>query len=441
MRLLTSLMLAAVHTASAAKVRRMSPDAAYKAVRTQTHERHFILLSDSDFSNAEGQQHRASFDVAARAWDSDNITFVHTIYDSTTAMSQQAGATKPPAYILVTREWFPRHVTHTDPMSSDEIVHFLHFQLRFRAGTLHQSPKYFSASSMAAYAAARPLGSIVLGLCETQAQEQEIAFAARRAAVPLFLRLGNASVARSLGAPFPAVLVVHGHKDESISEVAWPHFKPHYDHGEYFWHGLEIFLTERAVPTLVPISSGDGRFRRSLRASRYALTVYLVHNQRGRWQAAQLEPEQARTVSSESSAAMEAVRAVAPSFLGVVSFVSIDWFDEGGREMLQATLDELSSAASTSETRMNEGSLPCLLAIKGRFGRHSSERRPWARWEKLQLRRKHRGTVDATGQLNPTEMAAMVRAFVDKSLTEAAVLATPPPDVSMWRGSDEKKEL
>ena len=443
MRLLTSLMLAAVHTASAAKVRRMSPDAAYKAVRKQTHERLFILLSDSDFSNAEGQQHRASFDVAARAWDSDNITFVHTIYDSTTAMSQQAGATKPPAYILVVREWFPRHVTHTDPMSSDEILHFLHFQLSFRAGTLHQSAKYFSASSMAAYAAVRPLGSIVLGLCETQAQEQEIAFAARRAAVPLFLRLGNASVARSLGAPFPAVLVVHGHKDESISEVAWPHFKPHYDHGEYFWHGLEIFLTERAVPTLVPISSGDGRFRRSLRASRYALTVYLVHNQRGRWQAAQLEPEQARAVSSESSAAMEAVRAVAPSFLGVVSFVSIDWFDEGGREMLQATLGALSSSASTSEARqrMDEGTLPCLLAIKGRFGRHASERRPWARWEKLQLRRKHRGTVDATGQLNPTEMAAMVRAFVDKSLTEAAVLATPPPDVSMWRGSDEKKEL
>ena len=57
------------------------------------------------------------------------------------------------------------------------------------------------------------------------------------------------------------------------------------------------------------------------------------------------------------------------------------------------------------------------------------------------MRRKHRGTVDATGQLNPTEMAAMVRAFVDKSLTEAAVLATPPPDVSMWQGSDEKKEL
>lgn len=217
--------------------------------------------------------------------------------------------------------------------------------------------------------------------------------------------------------------------------MAWPHFKPHYDHGEYFWHGLENFLTERAVPTLVPMSSGDGRFRRSLRASRYQLTVYLFHNQRGRWQAAQLEPEQARAVSSESSAAMEAVRAVAPSFLGVVSFVSIDWFDEGAREMLQATLDALSSSASTSEARMDEGSLPCLLAIKGRFGRHASERRPWARWEKLQLRRKHRGRVD------PAEMAAVVRAFVDKSLTEAAVLATPPPDVKIWRGPDEKKEL
>jgi hypothetical protein len=78
MRLLTRMMFAAVHTASAAKARRMSPDAAYKAVTKQTHERLFILLSDSDFSNAEGQQHRASFDVAARAWDSDNITFVHT---------------------------------------------------------------------------------------------------------------------------------------------------------------------------------------------------------------------------------------------------------------------------------------------------------------------------------------------------------------------------
>jgi hypothetical protein len=132
---------------------------------------------------------------------------------------------------------------------------------------------------------------------------------------------------------------------------------------------------------------------------------------------------------------MEAVRAVAPSFLGVVSFVSIDWFDEGAREMLQATLDALSSSASTSEARMDEGSLPCLLAIKGRFGRHASERRPWARWEKLQLRRKHRGMVD------PAEMAAVVRAFVDKSLTEAAVLATPPPDVKIWRGPDEKKEL
>jgi hypothetical protein len=38
-------------------------------------------------------------------------------------------------------------------------------------------------------------------------------------------------------------------------------------------------------------------------------------------------------------------------------------------------------------------------------------------------------------------MAAVVRAFVDKSLTEAAVLATPPPDVKIWRGPDEKKEL
>jgi hypothetical protein len=38
----------------------MSPDAAYKAVTKQTHERLFILLSDSDFSNAEGQQHPAT---------------------------------------------------------------------------------------------------------------------------------------------------------------------------------------------------------------------------------------------------------------------------------------------------------------------------------------------------------------------------------------------
>ena len=118
-------------------------------------------------------------------WKSNNVTFVQTIYDPATTLTQQAGATRAPTYNLVLREWFPRHVTYGDKMSSEEIVRYLHFQLGFRASTLHRHSTYFSVRTLRAYAAARPLGSVVLGLCEDEAQEQEIAFAARRAAVPL----------------------------------------------------------------------------------------------------------------------------------------------------------------------------------------------------------------------------------------------------------------
>ena len=358
----------------------------------------------------------------------DNVTFVRTVYDTRSRIVRELSAQqdKLPVCALVLRE-LSEPIPLSDELSATTIIDFLRLQVNgFRVSTLHKSPKRFTPDALAEYAAARPHGSIVLALCQSVKQEQEVTLAARRANVHLYLRAANETVAQTLGAPFPSVLVVHGRSSATVSPLArWPLFKPTHDHGVVYWVGLDVFFTERALPPLMPLGASDGRFRASLKRARAQMTVYLVHNQRGRWAAAEPpDPEAIRTVSRESTRAMAAVRHAAPHFAGVVSFIALDWFDNPFPEMARELLP-----ASGSQT-LSDARLPVLFAVRGRFGRHGNEKGagkqarhggteavPWA--SKLM-----RGA-----QLSDSDA---VRTFVSKAVADAGVLATPPPDHATW---------
>ena len=346
-----------------------------------------------------------------------NVTFAQTAFYAHSKLVGEIGAMpdKLPAYALLMRG-LPRAVPHTGAWTAAGISNFLSYQLHdFRASSLHRSSTTFTASKLANYARQRPFKSVVFAFVTTSRQESEVAHAARSAGVRLYVRFVNESVAEAVGAPCPSVVVVHGGADPN-TETAWPVFKPHYDHGSYFWTGLEIFLTERAMPPLVPLGDSEAHFGAALRKARYQITIYLCHNQRGRWASLRLDEDAARAVSSASSRAMETFAAVAPAFEGVAAFIGLDWFDNPP-DLIQF----VAGAGATEE------SLPFAVAVPSRLGQHDDQ---------------PRGHMLRGSALQQEEA---VRRFVDDAIAKQGLLGRPPPDYQSWRplaaGVEAKEEL
>ena len=118
------------------------------------------------------------------------------------------------------------------------------------------------------------------------------------------------------------------------------------------------------MPPLVPLGDSEAHFGAALRKARYQITIYLCHNQRGRWASLRLDEDAARAVSSASSRAMETFAAVAPAFEGVAAFIGLDWFDNPP-DLIQF----VAGAGATEE------SLPFAVAVPSRLGQHDDQPR------------------------------------------------------------------
>ena len=242
-------------------------DAAYES---PLYQKMMVLIYDADTGSDTPQR---LFAEAAEMWKS-NLTFARMAFQRRSKLAADIGATAEslPAYGLLLRGQ-PWAISHTGGWTPDGIGRFLTYQLReFRASGLHKSSSSFTASRLASYARQRPFSSVVFAFVTSARQESEVEHAARSAGVRLYLRFANESVAADVHAPCPSVIVVHG-RDEVDAATAWPLFEPRYAHGEHLFGGLDVFLTERALPPLVPIGDSDEHFDAALRKSRYQITV------------------------------------------------------------------------------------------------------------------------------------------------------------------------
>ena len=414
------LILSCLLGISAARVIKLTPQALDKAIENEEYERLFVLITIPEERQHQNVAHH-DFTAVAKKWK--NVTFCDTNYDEGSKIVAEAGAERDllPAYALSLRGM--GLISHTgSSLAEVQLSRFLSFHIdSFRSSTLHRSQQTFTPAVLSEYTAARPLSSIVLGLANSAEDEREIVAAARRAGVPLHVKLGNASVARALGAPSPSVLVVHGGAPEALTAAtAWPLFTPVHDHGSDYWPGLEQFLVERAHPPLVTAADDDvHRFSRSLRTARYQLTVYLVHNRRGRWKQTELDAEAARDVSARSGRAISAARTAASDIAGVARFVAIDWFEHASHELsfVPHLLRDVGKA--------DEATLPFMVTVNGRFGESGAHRSGG-----------NRRILSGAGVLD----AVRVRAFVDAAMERAGVSAALPPDMKLWRPLGEVKE-
>lgn len=231
-------------------------------------------------------------------------------------------------------------------LSIQDSIHFRH--------SLDRSRIRFTADAAAHYVWARGR-TMVFALFDekdpVQAEEgiAEFALAARSVPVRLPIRLGNSTVARTMGVPsVPCVVVVHSSNGYLTqfpgmpSDVRWPMWSPTQvlredpppgrapSFGPKYglsWAGLREFLSERAHPPLIPHSDdSEALYASQLRRSRHECTVFLFHNAQGKWAAHALDNDQRVDVRERSASAIAVVGHAATKLAGVAAFVSIDFF-------------------------------------------------------------------------------------------------------------------
>jgi hypothetical protein len=343
------------------------------------YERLLVMVDSPDQMEPHTREYAIKhFAAAAKRWR--NVTFRLVPYDPMSSVIRElVGSLKDgdevrPCIGLIVQDFGGAHGALRRPIAysaacdiptTEGLSEWLYWQDAIKLGSLDKQATHLELEGLVKYAYnRRPHQTVVLALMADSSDKAELAFAVRSAGVQLPVRIGNRSVAQTLGVPaFPSVLVAHSTNGRlaATDTFRWPLWTPKRTDGGTSWAGLRHFLSESALPPLVPVgdSSPARDFMQQLRRSRLGLTIYLFHNRHGRWADRALTNEERLNVMRKSIEAIEVMTSVATTFAGKARFVSLDYFDNDPEQPMML--------------HVIEDFLPTAVAISARFDREEEE--------------------------------------------------------------------